>query len=82
MKKSQLGWAKDLSRSSDIRGGEKEVRFMSGTTHSVSAADRFRLKEVEAGLEHLRSRMEKGGISREPRRPHVMTRRRGRSTST
>jgi hypothetical protein len=59
LKESQLGWVKDLSRSSDIRGGEKEVRFMSGTTRTVSAAERFRLKEVEAGVEHLRSRMEK-----------------------
>jgi len=59
LKESQLGWAKDLSRSSDIRGRENEVRFVSDTTHSVSAAERFRLKEVEAGLERIRSRMEK-----------------------
>jgi hypothetical protein len=59
LKESQLGWAKDLSRSSDIRGRQNEVRFMSDTTHSVSAAERFRLKEVEAGLERIRSRMEK-----------------------
>jgi hypothetical protein len=58
-KEIQFGWAKDLPRSSDIRGREKEVRFMSGTTRSVSAAERFRWKEVGAGLERIRSRMEK-----------------------
>ncbi len=68
LKEARCGWAKDLSRSADIRGGEEKVRFMSGATQFRSAKERFRLKEVDVGFEHVRGRMEKGRVGWEEAR--------------
>jgi hypothetical protein len=59
LEETRFGWAKDLFRTGDLRGGKEKVRFMSGERRFRSAKERFRLKEVEVGFEHIGRRMEK-----------------------